>query len=72
LPRNEPVEVVREMRMKLGVVETVLNAADQWVSAQEALVAARAVSEETDVEEEAVDIAGARLVAAAMRWRASR
>ena len=43
-----------------------------WVSAQEALVAARQVSEKTDAEDEAVDIAGSRLVVAVMRWRSSR
>jgi hypothetical protein len=55
--------------MNVDVVDAVLSAADEWVSAQEALVAARQVSEETDAEREAVDIAGSRLVVAVMRWR---
>jgi hypothetical protein len=57
--------------MKLDVVDAVLNAADEWVSAQEALVAAKQVSEETGAEEEAVDIAGSRLVVAVTRWRSN-
>jgi hypothetical protein len=55
--------------MKSNVVEAVLKAADEWVSAQEALVAAQKVSEETETEREAVDIAGSRLVVAVIRWR---
>jgi hypothetical protein len=53
-------------------VEAVLKTADEWVAAQEALVAARQVSNETAVEEEAADIAGCRLVAAVTRWRSKR
>ena len=53
-------------------VEAVLKAADEWLSAQEALVAAKQVSKETEAEEEAVDIAGSRLVLAVTRWRSSR
>jgi putative transposase len=41
--------------MKSSMVEAVLNAADEWVSAQEVLVAAKQVSEETEAEKEAVD-----------------
>jgi hypothetical protein len=55
--------------MKVSVVEAVLSAADEWVSAQEALVAAKQVSNETEAEEEAIDIAGSRLVVAVTRWR---
>jgi hypothetical protein len=58
-------------RRKLDVVDAVLNAADEWVSAQEALVAAKQVSGDTEAEQEAVDIAGSRLVVAVMRWRSS-
>ena len=53
-------------------VDAVLRAADEWVSAQEALVAARQISRETEAEQEAVDIAGARLVVAVNRWRSAR
>jgi hypothetical protein len=49
-----------------------LEAADQWVSAQEALVAARQISEETEAEQQAADAAGSRLVVAVTRWRSSR
>jgi hypothetical protein len=58
--------------MKLDVVEAVLKAADEWVSAQEALVAAQQRSEETEAEQEAVDVAGSRLVVAVIRWRSRR
>jgi hypothetical protein len=50
-------------------VDAVLKAADEWVAAQEALVAARQVSQETEAEQESVDIAGSRLVVAVVRWR---
>jgi hypothetical protein len=53
-------------------VEAVLKAADEWVSSQEALVAAKQGSEETAEEQEAVEIAGARLVVAVTRWRSDR
>ena len=57
--------------MKPDIVEmdAVIKAADEWVSAHEALVAAQRASDETDAEQEAVDIAGARLVVAVTRWR---
>ena len=71
-PRHEPAKDICQERMQLDVVQAVLKAADEWVSAQEALVAARQVSEKTDAEHEAVDIAGSRLVVAVMRWRSSR
>jgi hypothetical protein len=58
--------------MKSEVEEAVLKAADEWVLAQEALVAARQVSDETEAEQEAVDIAGARLVITVTRWRLHR
>jgi hypothetical protein len=50
----------------------VLKAADEWVSAQEALVATRQVSNDTEAEQEVVDAAGSRLVVAVTRWRSSR
>jgi hypothetical protein len=50
----------------------VLQAADEWVSAQEVLVAARQVSDDTEAEQEAVDAAGSRLVVAVTRWRSNR
>ena len=53
-------------------VEAVLNAADEWVFAQEALVAAQEVSQDIEAEQEAVDIAGSRLVVAVTRWRSRR
>jgi len=58
--------------MKQNMVEAVLQAADEWVLTQEVLVAAQQVSEETDAKQEAVDIAGSRLVLAVMRWRSIR
>jgi hypothetical protein len=58
--------------MKLDHVEAVLKAADEWLSAQEALVAAKQVSEDTEAEQEAVDIAGSLLVIAVTRWRSDR
>jgi hypothetical protein len=57
--------------MKSKDEEAVLKAADEWVSAQEALVAAKQASEETEAEQEAVDIAGSRVVVAVTRWRSS-
>ena len=53
-------------------VDAVLKAADEWVSAQEALLAAQQAGKETEAEREAVDIAGSRLVVAVTRWRSSR
>jgi hypothetical protein len=52
--------------------DAVLKAADRWVTAQEALVAAKQAANENEAEEEAADIAGARLVAAVTRWRSTR
>jgi hypothetical protein len=53
-------------------VEAVLKAANEWVCAQEALVAAKQISDETAAEQEAVDIAGSLLVLAVTRWRSKR
>jgi hypothetical protein len=58
--------------MKANNVEAVLKAADEWVSAQEALVAAQRMSEEMEAEQEAVDVAGSRLVVAVTRRRSER
>jgi hypothetical protein len=69
--RDKPDEVLHEERIK-PEVEAGLKAADEWVLAQETLVAAIRVSEETEAEREAVDIAGSRLVVAVTRWRSSR
>jgi Arc/MetJ family transcription regulator len=60
------------MKPTTADAEAVLNAADEWVSAQEALIAATQVSLETDAEREAVDLAGSRLVSALTRWRSTR
>jgi hypothetical protein len=72
--RDAPGEVFHEERNKPVVfdVEAVLKAADEWVLAQEALVAALQASEETEAEREAIDIAGSRLVVAVTRWRSRR
>jgi hypothetical protein len=71
---DPPGEVLHEERIKPVnfEVEAVLKAADEWVLAQEALVAATQVSEETEAEREAVDIAGSRLGVAVARWRSRR
>jgi hypothetical protein len=60
------------MKSHIVEVEAVLKAADEWVCAQEALVAAKQVSEDTEAEQQAVDLAGSRLVVAVTRWRSSR
>ena len=51
--------------------EAVLRAADDWVNAMEALVAARNTGEGTGVEarQDAADLAGVRLVLAVKSWR---
>jgi hypothetical protein len=71
---DAPGEILHEERIKPVIfdVEAVLKAADEWVLAQEALVAAIHASEETEAEREAVDIAGSRLVVAVARWRSRR
>ena len=55
-----------------SAAEAVLRAAESWVAVQEALVAARQNSRETEAEEEAADIAGTRLVLAVKRWQSER
>jgi hypothetical protein len=52
--------------------DAVHEAADAWVVALEALVAAEQASEEVEPEQEAVDIAGSRLVMAVNRWRSNQ
>lgn len=59
------------MRLGIGERDAVLNAADEWVSALEALVVVRQGSGETEAEQELLDIAGSRLVVAVARWRSS-
>ena len=59
------VKVVRLMT----AAEAVLRAADEWGAAQEALVAAIQAFRATADEEEAADLAGAKLVLAVARWR---
>jgi hypothetical protein len=51
-------------------VEAVLTAAAEWVTAQEALLAAQQRSGEATTELEAVDVAGSRLVVAVAAWLA--
>jgi hypothetical protein len=58
--------------MSSKVIEAVLKAADEWVLAQEALIAAQQRFDETEAEQEAVDIAGSRLVVAVTQWRLKR
>jgi hypothetical protein len=57
------------MKPNIVEIDAVLKAADEWVSAQEVLIAAQQVSDETDAEREGVDVAGSRLVVAVTRWR---
>ena len=73
--RNRAGKAVREECMKSHIDEAadaVLKAADLWVTAQEALIAAKQAANENEAKEEAVDIAGVRLVAAVTRWRSCR
>jgi hypothetical protein len=58
--------------MNNAEADAVLRAADEWLSAQEALIAAKQVSEEAAAEQEAAELAGARLVVAVTRWRLQR
>lgn len=53
-------------------MEAVLRAADEWGAAQEALVAAIQAFRATADEEEAADLAGAKLVLAVARWRSKQ
>ena len=50
--------------------KAVLRAADDWLAAQEALIAAQQSFKETEVEEERVDVAGVKLAVMVKRWRA--
>jgi hypothetical protein len=59
----------RWMTPVVSEVGAVLKAADEWVEAQEALVAARQGCRTSETEREVLDIAGSRLVVAVMRWR---
>jgi hypothetical protein len=71
LLRDEPGEVFHEERVSPVIfeLEVLLKTADDWVSAQEALLAAKQMCKETEAEREAADIAGSRLVVAVARWR---
>jgi hypothetical protein len=60
------------MTTRIVEADAVLKAADEWVTAQEILVDARRAGEPSEAEEEAVDIAGSRLVVAVMHWRSKR
>jgi hypothetical protein len=72
LLRNEAAMVVCEERVQLDTIQVVLKAADEWVSTQEGLVAAQQNSQDSEAEQEAVDVAGVRLVVAVTRWRSER
>ena len=50
----------------------VLEAADNWVTAIEILVAARQASKEIEAEQEAVDLTETRLAMAVKKWRSQR
>ena len=60
------------MTTRIGETEAVLKAADEWVAAQETLVAVQRIGNQSVAEEEAADIAGFRLVLAVTRWRGKR
>ena len=60
------------MKSNNAEADAVLKAADEWLSAQEALIAAKQVSEEAQAEQEAVDVAGCRLATAVAQWRLRR
>lgn len=60
------------MELIISEEDLVLKAADEWVGALEALVAARQGCGESEAEREALDIAGSQLVVAVTRWRSSR
>jgi hypothetical protein len=47
----------------------VLKAAEDWFAAQEALLVAKQFGEQSEAEEEALDIAGSRLAVAVKQWR---
>jgi hypothetical protein len=58
------------MKPVISEIDALLKAADEWMTAQEALVAAQERFEGTEAQREGVDIAGAKLVVAVNRWRA--
>jgi len=58
------------MKPVISEIDALLKAVDEWMTAQEALVAAQQGCEETDAQQEGADIAGAKLVVAVKRWRA--
>ena len=58
------------MKPVISETDALLKAADEWMTAQEALVAAQQRCEGTEAQEEGIDIAGAKLVTAVKRWRA--
>jgi hypothetical protein len=60
------------MKLTIAEVDGVLKAADEWVSALEALVAIRQGCGEDEAEQEVLDIAGSQLVVAVTRWRSTR
>jgi hypothetical protein len=60
------------MKSNNAEADAVLKAADEWFSAQEALVAAKQISGEGEAEQEAVDVAGCRLATAVAQWRLRR
>jgi hypothetical protein len=57
------------MKPVINEIDALLKAADEWMTAQEALVGAQQHCEEIEAQQEGVDIAGAKLVAAVKRWR---
>jgi len=59
------------MKPVASEADAVLKAADEWVAAQEALLAAKQASQEIEAEREAIDVAGSRLVVAITRWRST-
>jgi hypothetical protein len=58
------------MTAGIGERDAVLKAAENWVEALEAVVAAK--QRKTEAEQEVLDIAGSQLVMAVARWRAAR
>ena len=57
------------MKSNNAEADTVLKAADEWLSVQEALIAAKQISEEAEAEQDAVDVADCRLATAVIQWR---
>jgi hypothetical protein len=60
------------MKSNIADLDRVLRAADEWVSALEALVATRQGCGDGEAEQEVLDIAGSQLVVAVTRWRSTR